>query len=153
MASVSSSTETTTTATTQAARIPPTSPVVQAPSILQPSPSSQTPSAYASPGERKPAVPLDNRRKHPRTKVSYKASIRRSGFTDDIVTCEDMSKGGLSFRSRKQYFQGTDIEVAVPYSPGANAIYVAAQIAWVVEITKDKLYKCGVAYRRTSRVL
>ena len=63
-----------------------------------------------------------------------------------------MSKGGLSFRSRKQYFQGTDIEVAVPYSPGANAIYVAAQIAWVVEITKDKLYKCGVAYRRTSRV-
>lgn len=152
VASVSSSTEATTTATTQAARIPPTSPVVQAPSILQPSPSSQIPSAYASPGERKPAVPLDNRRKHPRTKVSYKASIRRSGFTDDIVTCEDMSKGGLSFRSRKQYFQGTDIEVAVPYSPGANTIYVAAQIAWVVEITKDKLYKCGVAYRRTSRV-
>ena len=151
VAGASSSTEATSIATTQATRIPPTSPSVPAPSILQPSPSSQTPSAYASPGERKSAVPLDNRRKHPRTKVSYKASIRRSGFTDDIVTCEDMSKGGLCFRSRKQYFQGTDIEVAVPYSPGANAIYVAAQIAWVVEITKDKLYKCGVSYRRSSR--
>ena len=151
VAGASSSTEATSIATTQAARIPPTSPNVPAPSILQPSPGSQVPSAYASPGERKPAVPLDNRRKHPRTKVSYKASIRRSGFSDDIVTCEDMSKGGLSFRSRKQYFQGTDIEVAVPYSPGANAIYVPAQIAWVVEITKDKLYKCGVSYRRTSR--
>jgi PilZ domain len=151
VAGASSSTETASIATTQAGRILPTSPSVPAPSILQPSPGSQTPSAYASPGERKPAVPLDNRRKHPRTKVSYKASIRRSGFTDDIVTCEDMSKGGLSFRSRKQYFQGTDIEVAVPYSPGANAIYVPAQIAWVVEITKDKLYKCGVSYRRTSR--
>ncbi len=151
VAGASSSTGTASIATTQATRIPPTSPSAPAPSILQPSPSSQTPSAYASPGERKPAVPLDNRRKHPRTKVSYKASIRRSGFTDDIVTCEDMSKGGLSFRSRKQYFQGTDIEVAVPYSPGANAIYVPAQIAWVVEITKDKLYKCGVSYRRISR--
>jgi hypothetical protein len=151
VAGASSSTETTSIVTTQAARILPTSPNMPAPSILQPSPSSQTPSAYASPGERKPAVPLDNRRKHPRTKVSYKASIRRSGFTDDIVTCEDMSKGGLCFRSRKQYFQGTDIEVAVPYSPGANAIYVPAQIAWVVEITKDKLYKCGVSYRRSSR--
>jgi PilZ domain len=151
VAGTTSSTEATSIATTQATRIPPTSPGVSAPSILQPSPSSQIPSAYASPGERKPAVPLDNRRKHPRTKVSYKASIRRSGFSDDIVTCEDMSKGGLSFRSRKQYFQGTDIEVAVPYSPGANAIYVPAQIAWVVEITKDKLYKCGVSYRRTSR--
>jgi hypothetical protein len=123
----------------------------QASSILQPSASPQSSSAYASPGDRKPAVPLDNRRKHPRTKVSYKASIRRSGFTDDIVTCEDMSKGGLCFKSRKKYFQGTDIEVAVPYSPGGNAIYVPAQIAWVVEITKDKLYKCGASYRRVSR--
>jgi hypothetical protein len=120
-------------------------------SILQPSSGAQISSAYSSPADRKTAVPLDNRRKHPRTRVSYKASIRRPGFTDDIVTCEDMSKGGLCFRSRKQYFRGTDIEVAVPYSPGANAIYVPAQIAWVVEITKDKLYKCGASYRRTSR--
>jgi hypothetical protein len=129
----------------------PAPPSVQTSSISQAPPISQASSAYASPTDRKPAAPLDNRRKHPRTKVSYKASIRRPGFTDDIVTCEDMSKGGLCFRSRKQYFQGTDIEVAVPYSPGANAIYVPAQIAWVVEITKDKLYKCGVSYRRTSR--
>jgi hypothetical protein len=129
----------------------PVPPTVQTPSILQASPISETPSAYTSPADRKPAAPLDNRRKHPRTKVSYKASIRRPGFTDDIVTCEDMSKGGLCFRSRKKYFEGTDVEVAVPYSPGGNDIYVPAQIAWVVEITKDKLYKCGAAYRRTSR--
>jgi PilZ domain len=144
-AAASSFVEATVTASTQAP------PSAQPSSILQPSPSAQSSSAYASPGERKPAAPLDNRRKHPRTKVNYKASIRRSGFTDDIVTCEDMSKGGLCFKSRKKYFQGTDIEVAVPYSPGANAIYVPAQIAWVVEITKDKLYKCGASYRRTSR--
>jgi hypothetical protein len=129
----------------------PSAPAKPAPPSVQTSSISQTTSAYASPTDRKPAAPVDNRRKHPRTKVSYKASIRRPGFSDDIVTCEDMSKGGLCFRSRKQYFQGTDIEVAVPYSPGANAIYVPAQIAWVVEITKDKLYKCGVSYRRTSR--
>jgi hypothetical protein len=155
-AGASSAAEATRNASAQAPWSPQASASTQNSSILQPSSSPPgtptTPaSAYASPADRMPAVPLDNRRKHPRTKVSYKASIRRSGFTDDIVTCEDMSKGGLCFRSRKQYFQGTDIEVAVPYSPGANAIYVPAQIAWVVEITKDKLYKCGVSYRRTSR--
>ncbi len=114
-------------------------------------PVSQKPSSYASPGDHKPAAPPENRRKHPRTKVSYKACIRRSGFSDDVVTCEDMSKGGLSFKSRKQYFARTDIEVAVPYSPGSNVIFVPAEIAWVIEITKDKLYKCGVAYRRPTR--
>jgi hypothetical protein len=146
-----SSVEATSTTITQASRSPQAAPGALNPSILQPSLSAQTSSAYASPADRKPAAPLDNRRKHPRTKVSYKASIRRPGFTDDIVTCEDMSKGGLCFRSRKQYFQGTDIEVAVPYSPGGNVIFVPAQIAWVVEITKDKLYKCGASYRRVSR--
>ena len=151
VANASSSAEVQNSVGTQAPRGPKASPIAQVPSILQGSPGSQAPSAYSSPTDRKAAVPLDNRRKHPRTKVSYKASIRRSGFPDDTVTCEDMSKGGLCFKSRKQYFKGTDIEVAVPYSPGGNAIYVPAQIAWVVEITKDKLYKCGAAYRRTSR--
>lgn len=110
----------------------------------------QTTSAYGTP-ERKIAAPLDNRRKHPRTKVNYKACIRRSGFADEVVTCEDMSRGGICFKSRKQYFPRTSIEVAVPYAPGGNTIFVPAEIAWVVEITKDKLYKCGVAYRLTSR--
>lgn len=123
----------------------------EAPLSPQPSPSAQTSSAYGAPPERKPHAPIDNRRKHPRTKVNYKACIRRSGFNDEIVTCEDMSKGGISFKSRKPYFQRAAIEVAVPYSPGGNAIFVPAEIAWVLEITKDKLYKCGVAYRLTSR--
>jgi hypothetical protein len=112
--------------------------------------SAQTSSQAIAPAS-KAAVPIDNRRKHPRTKVNYKACIQRSGFAEDIVTCEDMSRGGICFKSRKQYFPRTSIEVAVPYSPGGNAIFVPAEIAWVVEITKDKLYKCGVAYRITSR--
>jgi len=126
-------------------------PIGQA-SQSEPEPSaSQGSPAAGAPTPPKPAPFVDNRRRHPRTKVSYKASIRRSGFPDDIVTCEDMSKGGLCFTSRKPYFARTSIEVAVPFSPGANAIFVPAEIAWVVEVTKGKLFKCGVAYRPTSR--
>ncbi|MGB9463944.1 MAG: PilZ domain-containing protein [Candidatus Acidiferrum sp.] len=132
------------------AQVPSTASKQSLPSLQTPS-GAQTSSAYASPSDRKPAAPLDNRRKHTRTRVSYKACIRRSGFTDDVVTCEDMSKGGICFKSRKKYFERTAIEVAVPYSPGGNVIFVPAEIAWVVEITKDKLYKCGVSYRRVSR--
>ena len=116
-------------------------------------PPAQTASTLTTPQEPNttPAASLDNRRKYARTKVNYKACVRRSGFADDVVTCEDMSKGGICFRSRKQYFVRSNIEVAVPYSPGGNAIFVPAEIAWVVEITKDKLYRCGVAYRRPSK--
>jgi hypothetical protein len=151
IAHVASSPETTNIATTQAPWSPQTPHGGQTPANLQTSPDSQSSSTHGSSTDRKLAAPVDNRRKHTRTKVSYKACIRRSGFTEDVVTCEDMSKGGLCFRSRKKYFERTAIEVAVPYSPGGNAIFVPAEIAWVVEITKDKLYKCGVAYRLTTR--
>jgi hypothetical protein len=99
------------------------------------------------------AAPLkqENRRKYSRMKVNYKACVRRSGMNDEIVACEDMSKGGICFKSRKKYFENTEIEVAVPYAPGGNAIFVPAKIAWVVEIVPDKQYKCGVAYRITAR--
>lgn len=112
-----------------------------------------SPAPQATPPASKTAAPIDNRRKHPRTKVNYKACIRRPGYTDDIVTCEDMSKGGLCFKSHKQYFPRIGIEVAVPYAPGGNAIFVPGEVAWVVEITKDKLYKCGVAYRTSSKTM
>jgi hypothetical protein len=153
-ASVSS--EATKATPTRVPRVPQPQQSIQTPSIpsslgAHSFPSAQPTSAYASPTDRKAAVPLDNRRKHTRTKVTYKACIRRSGFTDDVVTCEDMSKGGLSFKSRKKYFERTAIEIAVPYSQGGNAIFVPAEIVWVVEITPDKLYKCGVAFRITSR--
>lgn len=91
-----------------------------------------------------------NKRKHTRMKVSYKACVR-SGVNDDVVSCENMSRGGICFKSRKRYFEGTEIKVAVPYAPGGNAIFVPATIAWVVEVEKDKLYRCGVTYRITSR--
>jgi hypothetical protein len=147
--SVSSSKEATNIATTETPRGPQGSQGVSTPANLDAPPTAPLPSAYGRP-ERKSSAPIDNRRKHPRARVNYKACIRRSGFTDEVVACEDMSKGGICFSSRKKYFERTAIEIAVPYSPG-NAIFVPAEITWVVEITKDKLYKCGVTYRLTSR--
>jgi hypothetical protein len=113
-------------------------------SSAPPLPTSETPPAASAP---KP----ENRRKHARTKVSYKACIRRSGFPDDIVTCEDMSRGGISFKSRKRYYADVEIEVAVPYAAGGNAIFVPAKLVWVVEMPSEKLFRCGVAYRITNR--
>jgi len=107
------------------------------------------PEAAAEPP--KPAVPPENRRKHRRTQVNFAACVRRAGSDEnDIVTCEDMSKGGLRFKSKKQYFDQTLIEVAVPYSPGAQSIFVPGKIVFVQELPDLKLFRCGVAYMRSS---
>jgi PilZ domain len=95
---------------------------------------------------RAPDTPRVNRRKHPRVKVSYSACIRHPERGDDIVTCEDMSRGGLRFTSLKSYYERTLIEVAVPYTPGQPAIFVPAQIVFVQELPEQQLFRYGVAY-------
>jgi hypothetical protein len=70
---------------------------------------------------------------------------------DDIVACEDMSRGGLRFKSSKKYFEGTLIDVAVPYAPFEQAIFVPAQIVYVQELPEQKLHRCGVMYLRSRK--
>lgn len=98
------------------------------------------------PPPRAPDTARANRRKHARVKVSYSACIRHPERGDDIVTCEDISRGGLCFKSRKSYYERTLIEVAVPYAPGQPAIFVPAQIVFVQELPEQQLFRYGVAY-------
>ena len=65
---------------------------------------------------------------------------------DTVVVCEDLSKGGISFRSRNQYPVGTRVEVAVPFTPGTGAIFVPIRIVFSQAIPTAGLHRHGAAY-------
>jgi hypothetical protein len=88
------------------------------------------------------------RRNRSRVKARVLACIRRRGFQEEVAVCEDLSKGGISFRSRNQYPQGTRLEVAVPYTPGAGAIFVPIRIVFSQPLTAAGLFRHGAAYVR-----
>jgi hypothetical protein len=135
---------------------PPLSPASFYPSVhsypeaFAPSPAPCTAVLTPSPPE-KPVFPRTNRRKHPRVKVKYSACIRHPDRGDDVVVCEDMSKGGLRFKSHKHYFPRSLVEVAVPYADGQPAIFVPAQIVFVEELSDQRLYRYGVQYLKPIR--
>jgi hypothetical protein len=85
-------------------------------------------------------------RKKNRVKARVLACIRRRGFQEEVAVCEDLSKGGLSFRSRNQYPEGTRAEVAVPFTPGAGAIFVPIRIVFSQALPAVGLYRHGAAY-------
>jgi hypothetical protein len=91
----------------------------------------------------------ENKRKHVRTKVNFKACVRTHAFGDDIVTCEDISRGGLRFKSRKEYTANTEIEVAAPYAPGTPDIFVRGLIVHVTELKQERRFRCGVRYAKS----
>ncbi len=92
-----------------------------------------------------PAARQENRRKHVRANVKFSACIRQSG-SEEIVACKNVSRGGFCFMGRKRYVEKSNIEVALPYSPGAPGIFVRAQMVHVHELERDKLFRCGAAY-------
>jgi hypothetical protein len=88
------------------------------------------------------------RRNRTRVKARVLACIRRRGFQEEVAVCEDLSKGGLSFRSRNQYAEGSRLEVAVPFTPGSGAIFVPIRIVFSQAIPSAGLYRHGAAYIR-----
>ena len=88
------------------------------------------------------------RRNRTRVKLRVLACIRRRGFQEEVAVCEDLSKGGLSFRSRNEYPEGSRLEVAVPFTPGSGAIFVPIRIVFSQAIPAAGLYRHGAAYIR-----
>ena len=92
---------------------------------------------------------VDDRRQRVRAKVNYFACVQSEAFGRDVVTCIDMSRGGLGFRTKNAYVISTEVTIAVPFSPespDAPAIYVAARVVNIAELPELKMFRCGVAF-------
>jgi PilZ domain len=87
------------------------------------------------------------RRKVKRTAMKAAACIRDSRG-EEVVECEDVSRGGFRFKSRQIYPAGLPIEVAVPYARNSVNIFVAARIAYQQGLSNG-FYRQGVAYMKS----
>jgi hypothetical protein len=92
-----------------------------------------------------------NRRSERRMSARCKACIRASGWAEEVVPCDDLSRGGFSFQSKRRYPMEIVIEAAVPYTPGAVGIFVPAQIMNVAELGAGELFRYGAAYMRSPK--
>jgi len=93
------------------------------------------------------------RRRNTRVNARLLACIRQAGFSDEVVMTENMSRGGLCFRSTKAYVQGSPVEVAVPFAAGGANIFVPARIAHTMQKPGDNYRRIGVAYVQGDELL
>jgi PilZ domain len=88
-----------------------------------------------------------NDRKYPRVRMKLKACIRHPELGEEVVDCEDVSRGGISFTSTRQYAKDAPIEAAVPYLAGQANIFTRARIANLRPLQDGKgSVKYGVCY-------
>jgi PilZ domain-containing protein len=88
-----------------------------------------------------------NRRKSVRVRLKkITACIRQPGFEEEIVNVDDLSSGGLRFRSAKNYHEGSRIEVAVPYEARGANIFVLARIVRLRELLEANFKEYGAMY-------
>ncbi|MGB2624706.1 MAG: PilZ domain-containing protein [Candidatus Acidiferrum sp.] len=125
-------------------------------SVLEPEPFAAPSTAPAEWTVQPAAQPTDasgrrvNRRQHLRIRVSFNACVRHPAHADEIVECENVSKGGLCFHSCRQYAVESLIEIAAPYSPGEAALFVPAQIRRVEALSGGQVFRYGIAYTKLA---
>lgn len=109
-------------------------------------------------GQAVPPVPQrsEDERVDPRITLSIGGCVRTAEHGEDVVTTENVSEGGVSFKSRKRYVEGAMVGFAVPYMPGRANVFVQARITWSRNLESEGLTAYGLAYlharRRARRV-
>ena len=91
-----------------------------------------------------------DRQATPRFRTRLTACVRAAGSELELAVCENMSRGGLCFRTRRRYSENDILEVAVPYTKGAANIFVPARVIYVQEVPGAGLHRHGAAYLRTG---
>jgi len=86
--------------------------------------------------------------RNPRTRMRAIACVTQPGGEQDLTQLLDISRGGICFRSKREYAVQAWIQVAVPYTPEAANIFVPGRIAWHRQ-TANGLHEHGVQYVKT----
>lgn len=97
------------------------------------------------PGSDVVARPVGERRSLVRIRIETVACIRHPDVEHEVVVAADMARGGLSFFSPTKYTQGSQIEVAVPYSSRVPNIFTPARIVHY-RIVEGRNFAYGVSF-------
>jgi hypothetical protein len=84
------------------------------------------------------------RRRQKRTAMKISACIRCYGG-EEVVECEDVSRGGFRFKSQTEYPDGTPIMAAVLYTKSSGDMFVAGRIVFHQKLDGG-FHRHGVAY-------
>lgn len=86
-------------------------------------------------------------RQCPRVNLQLKACIRTRDRGDDVVTTENVSRGGFCCKSIERYGVGVVVvEVCVPYSDGPGNIFSLARIVHAKPLPGEGSYSYGIAH-------
>jgi len=108
------------------------------PSPVQPGASLQSPSSTG--------LRAENEREGIRVSLRMAACIRSRQHGEEILTTEDVSRGGLRFRSSKRYAIGWEVEVAAPYSKEGSNIFAPARVVHAEALPANGLTAYGLSY-------
>lgn len=114
---------------------------------MPPAPGGVSSAASEPPSLSRP--PIDER-KDPRINLRVDVCIHHPVQGDEVVSTENVSRGGFRFRSRRDYPIATLVEAALPYVAGAANIFTPVRIVFREEHPTQAARAYGVAYVPTQ---
>ena len=86
-----------------------------------------------------------NARGQMRFDIPFTACIRSEKLGEEVVPTRNISRGGINFKSARDYETGDRVEVAVPYTHNSGNVFVPARIAYH-QPGMHRMHQYGLAY-------
>jgi ribosomal protein L33 len=87
-----------------------------------------------------------NQRREIRLRLNMPVCVRVPGISEEVLETENVSRGGLCFKSHQRYIEGAKIEVAVPYTPDGINIFSHYRIRAVEKSAGNGVTQYHLAY-------
>jgi hypothetical protein len=100
-----------------------------------------------------PVAPARTQNERGQFRVGMKmtACIRDRLLGEEEVVTENVSRGGLAFKSPRRYDKDSMLEVSVPFTPGVGNIFSPARIEHMERLPAEGVTRYGVAYIRAQK--
>lgn len=93
-------------------------------------------------------APSSPERETTRYDTRLTACVREKPGSEEMAVCENVSRQGIAFRTKNRYQEGSQVEVAVPYTPGMANVFVPAVVIHVRALPTAGLFRHGAKYLR-----
>lgn len=97
------------------------------------------------------SIRTQNERTNARQAVNVTGCVKTAAYGEELVTTENLSAGGICFKSEHRYKEGERVEVALPYKSGGGNVFVPARIVWAQTPPEGGAVIYGVNFRKVRR--
>ncbi len=94
---------------------------------------------------------ISDNRKQMRLSLKTEVCLRHPELGDEVAITDNVSGGGIRFKSHRRYNVGTVLSAALPYTPGTPFVFSPVCVVYAEELPAEGAFAYGVTFVQADK--